>query len=87
MTDQHVKGAVSTVKGTVNEVAGKVTGDKKLETKGKVQKVQGKAQDVLGDVEDRGRLQPILVLAVGAVIAVVLAGAVTGLLRMGRGPG
>ena len=87
MTDQHVKGAISTVKGTVNEGVGKLTGDKKLETKGKVQKVQGKAQDVLGDVEGRGRLRPILVLAVGAVVAVVLAGVVTGLLRMGRGPG
>ena len=87
MTDQHVKGAVSTVKGTVNEGVGKLTGDKKLEAKGKVQKVQGKAQDVLGDVEGRGRLRPILVLAVGAVIAVVVAGVLTGLLRMGRGPG
>ena len=55
MTDQHVKGAVSTVKGTANEGVGKLTGDKKLETKGKVQKVQGKAQDVLGDVEDAVR--------------------------------
>jgi uncharacterized protein YjbJ (UPF0337 family) len=52
MTDQHVKGAVSTVEGTVKEVAGKVTGDKKLEVEGKVQKIQGKAQDSLGDVQD-----------------------------------
>jgi uncharacterized protein YjbJ (UPF0337 family) len=87
MTDQHVKGAVSTVKGTAKEVAGKVTGDKTLETKGKVQKVQGKAQDVLGDVEGRGRLPPIVVLAVGAVIVVIVAGVLAGLLRMGRGPG
>ena len=87
MTDQHVKGAASTVKGTVNEGVGKLTGDKTLETEGKVQKVQGKAQDVLGDVEGRGGLPPIVVLAVGAVIVVIVAGVLTGLLRMGRGPG
>jgi len=52
MTDQHVKGAVSTVKGTVNEGVGKLTGDKKLETKGQIQKVEGKVQDGLGDVQD-----------------------------------
>jgi len=45
MTDQHVKGAVSTVKGTVNEGVGGLTGDTKLEAKGKV-------QDKLGDVQD-----------------------------------
>jgi len=55
MSDQHVKGAVSTVKGTVNEGVGKLTGDKTLEAKGKVQKVQGKVQDGLGDVEDTVR--------------------------------
>jgi uncharacterized protein YjbJ (UPF0337 family) len=55
MTDQHAKGAVTTVKGTVNEGVGKLTGDKKLETKGKVQKVQGKTQNGLGDVEDAVR--------------------------------
>ena len=52
MTDQHVKGAISSAKGTVKEGVGKLTGDRKLETKGKVQKVQGKAQDGLGDVQD-----------------------------------
>jgi uncharacterized protein YjbJ (UPF0337 family) len=52
MTDQHVKGAVSTVKGTVNEGVGKLTGDRKLGMKGKVQQVQGKAQGGLGDVQD-----------------------------------
>jgi uncharacterized protein YjbJ (UPF0337 family) len=55
MSDQHVKGALSTTKGSVNEGVGKLTGDKKLETKGKVQKVQGKAQDGLGDVQDAVR--------------------------------
>jgi uncharacterized protein YjbJ (UPF0337 family) len=55
MTDQHVKGAVSTAKGTVNEGVGELSGDRKLETKGKVQQVQGKAQDRLGDVEDAVR--------------------------------
>jgi len=55
MTDQHVKGAVTTVKGTVNEGVGKLTGDKKLEAKGKVQKVEGKVQDGLGDVQDAVR--------------------------------
>ena len=52
MSDQHVKGAVSTATGVVEEAAGKVTGDKQLEAKGKVKQVQGKAQGVLGDVED-----------------------------------
>ena len=47
MTDQHVKGAVTTVKGTVNEGVGGLTGDTKLEAKGKVQKVQGKVQDAV----------------------------------------
>ena len=55
MTDQHVKGAVSTVKGTVNEGVGGLTGDTKLEAKGKVQKVQGKVQGKLGDVQDAVR--------------------------------
>ena len=55
MTDQHVKGAVSTAKGSVKEGVGKLTGDKKLETKGKVQQVQGKTQNGLGDVEDAVR--------------------------------
>jgi uncharacterized protein YjbJ (UPF0337 family) len=55
MTDQHVKGAVTTVKGTVNEGVGGLTGDTKLEAKGKVQKVQGKVQDKLGDVQDAVR--------------------------------
>lgn len=55
MTDQHVKGAISTAKGTVRESVGKLTGDKKLETEGKLQKVQGKAQAGLGDVEDAVR--------------------------------
>ncbi len=55
MTDQHVKGAVSTAKGTMNEGVGKLTGDRKLETKGKVQKVEGKVQDGLGDVQDAVR--------------------------------
>ena len=55
MTDQHVKGAVSTVKGTVNEGVGGLTGDRRLEAKGKVQKVQGKVQDRLGDVQDAVR--------------------------------
>jgi uncharacterized protein YjbJ (UPF0337 family) len=58
MTDQHVKGAISTVKGTVREGVGKLTGDRKLETKGKVQKVQGKAQNGLGDVQDAIRKDP-----------------------------
>jgi len=55
MTDQHVKGAISTVKGTVNEGVGGLTGDTKLEAKGKVQKVQGKVQGKLGDVQDAVR--------------------------------
>jgi uncharacterized protein YjbJ (UPF0337 family) len=55
MTDQHVKGAVTTVKGTVNEGVGGLTGDTKLEAKGKVQKVQGKVQGKLGDVQDAVR--------------------------------
>lgn len=55
MTDQHVKGAISSAKGTVKEGVGKLTGDKKLETKGKVQQVQGKAQNGLGDVQDSVR--------------------------------
>jgi uncharacterized protein YjbJ (UPF0337 family) len=55
MTDQHVKGAVSTAKGTMNEGVGKLTGDRKLETKGKVQKVEGKVQVGLGDVQDAVR--------------------------------
>jgi len=55
MTDQHVKGAISSAKGTVNEGVGKLTGDKKLETKGKVQKVQGKAQEGVADVQDAVR--------------------------------
>jgi uncharacterized protein YjbJ (UPF0337 family) len=55
MTDQHVKGAVTTAKGTVNEGVGDLTGDRKLEAKGKVQKVQGKVQDGLGDVQDAAR--------------------------------
>jgi uncharacterized protein YjbJ (UPF0337 family) len=55
MTDQHVKGAISSAKGTVKEGVGKLTGDRTLETKGKVQKVQGKAQDGLGDVQDAVR--------------------------------
>ena len=55
MTDQHVKGAVSTAKGSVKEGVGGLTGDTKLEAKGKVQKVQGKAQDGLGDVQDAVR--------------------------------
>ena len=55
MTDQHVKGAVSTVKGTVNEGVGGLTGDTKLEATGKVQKVQGKVQGKLGDVQDAVR--------------------------------
>jgi uncharacterized protein YjbJ (UPF0337 family) len=50
MTDQHVKGAVSTAKGSVKEGVGKLTGDKKLETKGKAQQVQGKTQNGLGGV-------------------------------------
>ena len=55
MTDQHVKGAISTVKGTVNEGVGGLTGDTKLEAKGKVQKVQGKVQGKLGEVQDAVR--------------------------------
>ena len=55
MSDQHVKGAVTTVKGTVNEGVGGLTGDTKLEAKGKVQKVQGKVQGKLGDVQDAVR--------------------------------
>jgi uncharacterized protein YjbJ (UPF0337 family) len=55
VTDQHVKGAVSTAKGTVNEGVGGLTGDTKLEAKGKVQKVQGKVQGKLGDVQDAVR--------------------------------
>ncbi|MHB8959714.1 MAG: CsbD family protein [Candidatus Limnocylindrales bacterium] len=31
MSNQHVRGAVSTARGNVKEVAGKLTGDKKLE--------------------------------------------------------
>lgn len=52
MTDQHLKGAVSTANGTVNEGVGKLTGDRKLETKGQIQKVEGKARSGTGDVED-----------------------------------
>lgn len=55
MTDQHVKGAVSTTKGVIDEATGKLTGDKKQEAKGKVEQVQGKAQRGLGDVEDAVR--------------------------------
>ena len=55
MTDQHVKGAVSTVKGTINEGVGGLTGDTKLEAKGKAQKVQGKVQNKMGDVHDAVR--------------------------------
>jgi uncharacterized protein YjbJ (UPF0337 family) len=87
MTDQHVKGAVSTAKGSAKEGVGSLTGGHKLEAKGKVQKVQGKVQGGLGDVQGRGRLQPIVVSAVGAVIVVVAAGLLTGMLRMSRGPG
>ena len=52
MTDEGLKGAVSSAKGTVKEGVGKLTGDKKLETKGQIQKVEGKVQDGLGDVQD-----------------------------------
>ena len=52
MTDQHVKGAVSTARGVVEESAGKLAGDKGLEAKGKAHQVQGKAQNILGDVKD-----------------------------------
>ena len=55
MSDQHLKGAVSTAKGTVKEIAGKVTGDRKLEAKGKVQQVQGKVQGKVGDAQDAVR--------------------------------
>jgi uncharacterized protein YjbJ (UPF0337 family) len=87
MTDQHVKGAVSTARGTVEDGVGKLTGNRKLQAKGKVQKVRGKVQGGLGDAQGRGRLQPIVVWAVGAVIVVVVAGLLTGMLRMSRGPG
>ena len=87
MGDQHAKGAVSRLKGTAKGGVGTLTGDRKLQAKGKAQKVQGKAQGRLADVQGRGRLQPILLSATGAVIVVVVAGLLTGLVRMGRGPG
>jgi len=87
MTDQHVKGAVSTAKGTVNEGVGGLTGDTKLEAKGKAHQVQGKAQDKLGDVQGRGRWQPIVISAAGAVLVLAVAGLLAGSLRMNRNQG
>jgi uncharacterized protein YjbJ (UPF0337 family) len=74
-------GAVDTVEGSVKQGVGKLTGDLQLETKGTIQKVLGKVQDGLGDVQDRGRSQPMLMWAVGAVIVVLVVGLLTGLVR------
>ncbi|MEO8207832.1 MAG: CsbD family protein [Chloroflexota bacterium] len=55
MTNQRVKGAISTTKAVVNQTVGKLTGDKLQETKGRVQQVQGKVQKGLGDAENAAR--------------------------------
>lgn len=52
MSDEHSKGAISTVKGKIKQGVGKLTGKKELEAKGKAQQVQGSAQGTLGDVQD-----------------------------------
>ncbi len=87
MTDQHVKGAVSSAKGTLNEDVGKLAGDTVLETKGKVQEVLGKTQDRVGDLQGRGRMQPIVMSVIGAVLVILVAGLLTGLVRMSPGRG
>jgi len=51
--------------------------------------VRGKVQHGVGDVQgavrqDRGRVQGFVVPAMGALIVLVVAGLLTGLLRMGR---
>ncbi len=55
MTDQHVKGAVSSTKGQIKEGVGKLTGDKELEARGDAQQLQGKVQQGLGDAQDAVR--------------------------------
>ena len=52
MSDEHVKGDVSTVKGKVQEGLGRLTGNRQQQVRGKVKQVQGRAQDKLGDVQD-----------------------------------
>jgi uncharacterized protein YjbJ (UPF0337 family) len=51
-TDQHAKGAISSVAGTVEEGLGRLTGDKETELHGRARQVQGSAQQGLGDVQD-----------------------------------
>jgi uncharacterized protein YjbJ (UPF0337 family) len=55
MTDQHVKGILSTTRGKVEEGLGKLSGNKLEQVRGKARQVQGHAQKGLGDVQDAAR--------------------------------
>jgi uncharacterized protein YjbJ (UPF0337 family) len=56
MSDEHIKGAISTAEGKVEEGLGKLTGDKEAQAHGKAKQVQGAAQKGLGDVQDAIRV-------------------------------
>ena len=55
MTDEHVKGAVSTAKGDIKEGVGKLADDPGLEAEGKVEHVKGTVQKGLGNVQEAAR--------------------------------
>jgi uncharacterized protein YjbJ (UPF0337 family) len=55
MSDEHTRGAISTVQGKVEEGLGRLTGDKEAQAHGKAKQVQGAAQKGLGDVQDAVR--------------------------------